>query len=184
LEKSDILEKLYWELDRWEYGAIIDGIRYGEADLHKVDWSRYRTCPISELEKQRIGTCWDFVNYQHAILVAAGVPDETYLLWLKQFGQGDDEVITHTFTIAILDNCKYWFEQALYAKRGIHKIESITDVVKELLEFYSTGDDAPSSLALFKYDPDTFDDNLSGEEFVARATASEPLVAFSSEQNG
>ena len=175
----DILNKLYSELDSWEYGVVIDGIRFGEDDLDQVDWTLYRTSPVSELAKRKIGTCWDFVNYQHAELSKAGIEDETYMFLLDCEEYDGDDIITHTFTVAIVDGEKYWLEQALYAKRGIHKIDGYSDVVKELLSFYKIESLSSPSFALFQYDPDTLSQEVTGAEFVSFVTASSPLISFS-----
>ena len=174
----DILNNLYSELDSWEYGVVINGIRYGEDDLDQVDWNLYKTCPVSDLAKTKIGTCWDFVNYQHAELSTASIQDETYMFLLDCEEYDRDDIITHTFTVAIVDEKKYWLEQALYAKRGIHEIDGYGNVVKELLAFYNVESLSSPSFALFKYDPDTLNEEMTGSEFVACVTDSMPLVSF------
>lgn len=63
--------------NNWDYGVIVNGKKV--TDLSKMDWSKYRTRPVKDLAKDKIGLCWDFVNYQHAVLDKQGIPNKNYM---------------------------------------------------------------------------------------------------------
>ena len=143
----------------FEYGVKIDGKKY--YDMNKVDFSKYRTTPISELEKDKIGTCWDFVNYQHAVLDKNGIPNDNYMFVSKL---KDGSIQTHTFTIAKVGEQQKWIESAMWSMRGVHDVSSYKDVAKELLN----GDER--AYDIYKYNPTGMDKGLTDQEYFDKAT--------------
>lgn len=61
LEKSII--DLNKKLNSFNYGVLVDGKIY--KNLDNVPWNKYKTLTIEEMDKYKVGICWDFVNYQH-----------------------------------------------------------------------------------------------------------------------
>lgn len=143
----------------FEYGVKIGGKKY--YDMDKIDFSKYRTTPISELEKDKIGTCWDFVNYQHAVLDKNGIKNDNYM-FVSRFKDGS--IQTHTFTIAKVGNQQKWIESAMWSKRGVHDVSSYKDVIKNLLN----GD--TREYDLYKYNPNGMDRGLTDKEYFNKAT--------------
>ena len=71
-KQKETVDKLIEHLNNdWDYGVMVDGKKV--TDLSSMDWSKYRTKPVKDLEKDKIGLCWDFVNYQHAFLDKQGI---------------------------------------------------------------------------------------------------------------
>ena len=57
----------------WDYGVLKNGKKI--IDTENFDWGKdYRTIPINEMKKNKIGVCWDFVNYQHDYFKKKGIP--------------------------------------------------------------------------------------------------------------
>ena len=169
--KMEIAQKIYDDLDTFEYGTIIKGKRFGEDELDKVDWSLYRTLPISVIEKERIGNCWDFVNYQHHLFKKNKIQDSSYMMVMDR---GEKGVVTHTFSIITINNQKYWFEQAFYKKRGIHKISSVKDVITELCNHYDP--EGKMRFDVYQYNPDGLDRNKTDQEFFDIVTSSKRIA--------
>jgi hypothetical protein len=147
----------------WDYGAIIDGKRM--TDTSKVDWSKYRTTPVDQLSKNKIGTCWDFVNYQHAVCKKNGYPDDNYMIVCRRSNNPDD-ILTHTFTIVTIGGKQYWMESARWKDRGVHPIESYKDVVSKLKK----DDFGNKPYDLYKFNPDGMDHGLTDQEYFDKAT--------------
>lgn len=164
------VEKLSKVVDSFEYGTIIKGKRYGEEELGSVDWSKYRTLPISTVAKEKIGNCWDFVNYQHAMLDKASVPNSNYMFVMDR-GRGPDDIVTHTFTIAQCGKQSKWIESAMWSKHGVHDVRGPADVAKELVSVYGK-----HSYDLYQYNPDGMDQGLTDQEYFARATSGDPIL--------
>ena len=164
--KIKAIRKLNDEMNsEWEYGVLHNGNHL--VDTEDFNWGRdYRTIPIDILKNEKIGTCWDFVNYQHDALKNMGIEDESYMLTLQKSDDPDD-IVTHTFTIFNMDGKKYWMESAAWPKRGVHEISDYKDVVNELNDMYGN---PGKGLSLFKYNPEGMDDRLTDTEFFNLAT--------------
>lgn len=163
---------IYKKLDTFDYGCIIDGKRYNETNLDKVDWSKYRTTPVKEFAKTKIGTCWDYTNYQHHELSKAGIKHETHMLVMDT----NDGPVTHTFTTFEdpVNHRQYWLEQALYSERGIHPISSYKDAVSVISRKYDAS--GKRDFDVYRFNPDGMDAGLTDQEFFNRATSGEPIM--------
>jgi hypothetical protein len=161
---NDLLKSLNTD---WEYGVIYNG-KHINTESENFDWSKYRTLPVKTLSKEKIGTCWDFVNYQHKILSDAGIENDAFLVMMDlRTKEEPDRIVTHTFTTCKLDGKEYWLESAMWPKRGLHEIKSFEDAAKEVASVYSEN---PKPYSLFKYNPDGMDAGLTGDEFIDKAT--------------
>jgi len=166
---------IYDRLDTFDYGCIINGKRYNENNLDEVDWTKYRTTPIDIFEKNKIGTCWDYTNYQHAKLKEAGIDHTTRMLVMDT----DDGPITHTFTtFKDSDGQEYWLEQALYSERGVHPIDSYKDAVDVISRRYDSSRKRPFDV--YEFNPDGLDKGLNDQDFFNRATSGDPVLQHKS----
>lgn len=166
--KKKAITKLINSLNtEWAYGVLHNGKRIN-TEQEEFDWSNYKTTPVDILEKEKIGTCWDFVNYQHKVLNDAGIENRSFLVMMDLRSKEEpDRIVTHTFTTYSLDGKEYWLESAMWPKRGIHEITSFEDAAKSVAATYSS-DAKPYSI--FEYNPEGTDDGLTGDEFIERAT--------------
>lgn len=163
-QQKDTIDNLINDLNtKFDYGVIIDGKRYDE-DLSQVDWSKYRTMPIEEFEKEKIGVCWDFVNYQHYICNKNGIENKNYMI-VCQRSDNPDDVLTHTFTIATIDGQQYWIESARWKDRGVHEVKSYKDVYDSIRK-----DEGGKDCDLYEYDPTGMDKGLTDQEYFDKAT--------------
>lgn len=162
-EKLKAIKRLNnWMNEKWDYGFILDGKRMTEevADLDDLDWSAYRTTPVEELSKTKIGCCWDFVNYQHHVFKKYDISDKAYM-FVSDLGV--DGIQTHTFSIIDIDGKKYWVESAFWKHRGVHEVNNRIDVVEYIkTEGYDWD--------LYTYLPEGLDQNLSAKTFIDLTT--------------
>ena len=165
-EKLNSIKKLNDLMNNgWDYGVLDNGKHL--LDTEDYDWDKnYRTIPVDTLEKEKIGTCWDFVNYQHDKLKNMGIKDDSYLITIQKSEKPND-IVTHTFTTFELGDKKYWLESAAWPKRGVHEINDIEDVAKELNEMYHS---PGFGLSVFKYNPEGMDRGLTSNEFFDKAS--------------
>ena len=147
----------------YDYGVIIDGKRYDE-DLSDVDWSKYRTMPVEKFEKEKIGVCWDFVNYQHYICDKNGIPNKNYMI-VCQRSNNPNDILTHTFTVASIEGKQYWIESSRWKDRGVHEIQSVDDVFKSIQK-----DENGLDCDLYEFNPTGMDKNLTDQEYFDKAT--------------
>lgn len=161
---------------KWSYGVMVDGKK--KEDISDMDWSKYRTQPVQELAKTKTGLCWDFVNYQHAVLDSAGIPNKNYMAVYRRSNNPED-IITHTFTIAQIGDKNYWIESAKWNDRGMHEVESFKDVIKH---FRDTGYFGSKAYNVYEFNPDGMDKGLTDHEYFDRATDPKGLVEHNMQQ--
>lgn len=153
------------ELCKWDYGVILNGKKY--TNSNEIDWSKYKTTPINIIEKEHVGVCWDFVNYQHHYFKDNKIHDESYF-YVQQVSDNENDIVTHTFSVITISGTKYWFEAAWGGHKGIHKISSWKDTINVLCEKYNKDKKFPYSV--FKYNPDGLDKNIPNSVFFEKAT--------------
>lgn len=165
-------DDIYNTLNTFDYGCIIDGKRYNETNLDEVDWNKYRTTPIKDFTKTKIGTCWDYTNYQHSELTKAGIKHDTHMIVMDT----DDGVVTHTFTTFEdpVNHKSYWLEQALYSERGIHSVSDYKDAVNVISKKYDPS--GKRDFDVYEFNPDGMDAGLTDQEFFNRATKNDPVM--------
>ena len=172
-KQKAVAENLVEELNtEWDYGVMTsDGRRLTEENsgLDNFNYGRdYRTLPLEKLRKEKIGTCWDFVNYQHDVLKKAGIKDSAYLIVMRLPTNDDpDRTITHTFSTLKVGDKEYWLESAMWPKRGLHEIKDFKDAATQIHDQYTK---TKTPYSLFKYDPEGMDKGLTDTEFFDRAT--------------
>lgn len=157
---DDLINSLNTEYD---YGVIIDGKRYDD-DLSQVDWSKYRTTPIETFKKEKIGVCWDFVNYQHYVCDKNNIPNKNYMI-VCQRSDNPDDILTHTFTTVSIDDKLYWIESSRWKDRGVHEIKSVNDVFESIRK-----DEGGKDCDLYEFNPTGMDKGLTDQEYFDEAT--------------
>lgn len=168
-ENTQVLQKLQNELDTFDYGTIIDGVRYDETQLDKIDWDSYKTLPVYIVKNEKIGNCWDFVNYQHNIFDSEDIQNFSYMFVMDRTGEDNyEDIVTHTFSIVVLDGQKFWFENAFYKYRGLWRIKDFYDVISILKKHYDPHD--KYDFEVYQYDPTGLDNYLSGQEFFEKVS--------------
>lgn len=176
--KQERISKLVDELNNeWDYGVLDHGKKI--TDTSDYDWSKYKTIPVDTLKKEKIGVCWDFVNYQHDICKQLGLKDHSYM-FVMQKSDDPDDVVTHTFTTYENDGKNYWIESAAWPKRGLHEIKDYKDAVTELNDMYKN--DGSKAYSVFEYNADGMDKGLDDQEFFDKATQN--LIYDSTPNNG
>jgi len=186
VEDIDTLDKvidLQKEMDTWDYGVVQDGNKflYDDNNISKVDWGRYVTYTINELTDIKLGTCWDFTNYEYYKLRKLGLNPKAYFIMLKKTTgpwtekTKDNEIDTHSFVTVNVENDTYWIESAWWNNRGVHKINSLWDVISRFDEQYGSD----KEFDLYEYDP-TGMDGLSMREYSIRAQQKKVLSRNSS----
>jgi len=146
-----------------DYGVLHDGKRlmYDDGSLNDFNWDNYRTMPVEKMKKEKIGTCWDFVNLQHDYFKQNDIPDHSYLFFAQR---EDGSYITHTFSVIELDGKPYWFESSLWKYRGVTPVNNVNEIFDKISDTYGS-----VKYSFFEeYDPEGMDQNLTDKEFINR----------------
>lgn len=156
------------KLNNFNYGAMVDGKVY--TDMSKVPWNKYKTMTKEQMDKYKVGICWDFVNYQHEYFKENGIPHKSYM-FVKQQSDDPNDIVTHTFNIVSNGDKQQWFESSWTKHQGVHDVKSYKDVVSELDKAYGN---KTQPFDVYEYDPDGMMGIKNGEMF-RRATVSDPI---------
>ena len=121
-----------------------------------------------EVEKNKIGICWDQVEYLRDYLEKKKVKVKTYfLIYYKGICQ------THTFLIYEEKKKYYWVENAWEIFAGVHVYNSIkeliTDVRDKYIEYELEDDFDNSNLVIYEYQKPKY--HISVQEFVDHCTS-------------
>lgn len=155
------------ELNKWEYGVLINGKI--ETDSKKIDWSKYKTIPLSDIEKYHVGICWDFVNYQHYYFKKNKIKDESYMI-VMQLSDNPNDIGTHTFSIITYEGKKYWFESSWASHQGLHEVKSWEDVRDVWVSVYDKTKEKNKPYDIYKYNPDGLDNHVDNGSFFKKVT--------------
>ena len=148
-------------LNSWKYGVIINDKII--TDPRKIDCKKYKTIPIDIIEKYHVGVCYDFVNYQHYIFNKKNINHESYLFLGRK---NNGEYITHTFNIIKRKSGDLYFESSWMKHQGIEKVKDGWRSVAE----YLCAEYEVYKFDVYKYNPDGLDCNLSGSQFINKAS--------------
>lgn len=83
------------------------------------------------LLKTNCGTCWDQVELERKWFFENNYKFKTYYMF---FEIEDKPLPTHTFLVYEMNNKYYWFENSFEKYRGIHKYNSIDELLHDVLE--------------------------------------------------
>ena len=166
-QSFDDIKSFNRELNKWKYGVLVNGKVY--TDSSKIDWSKYKTIPLKDIEKYHVGICWDFVNYQHYYFKKNKIKDESYMV-VMQLSDNPDDIGPHTFSIFNYDGKKYWFESSWMSHQGIKEVNSWKDVVEEWVNCYDKTKSKSKPYSVYKYNPDGLDNNVDNGKFFDKVT--------------
>ena len=103
INAMEVAKELEKHLDTFDYGIIVDNKKYMYDDgIPEELFDLYSTYTVDEFANNKIGTCWDFTNYQAYIFDKYDINNSNYLFFGKKREDAPNEdAITHTFTTFI-----------------------------------------------------------------------------------
>lgn len=140
---------------------LVNGKIYNE---NNVDFSKYKTLKLSDMDNYKVGVCWDFVNYEANWFTENKIPFKTYM-FVMQMSDNENDIITHTFLIFTFGNKRYWFESSWVKHQGIKEVKNYSDVIKELVKHYGKH---PYSVYEYKWSRSLI--NISNKDFFDKTT--------------
>ncbi len=152
------------KLNQFPYGILIDN----KVETENIDWMQYRTIPIKKFERYKVGTCWDFVNYQSYWLTKRGYNHKNILI---QIDNGND-CPSHTVSLVFIGDSVYWIESAWGLYQGIHEYNNeknaIVDICKKHRDYSKEVSKIKSTdkTYIFEYNTKGLDNNLKPIDFM------------------
>ena len=169
-EISGAVKDLFSEMYLFEYGAFINGKKIVPPEYREINFEKdYKTLSIDTMRRERIGNCWDYVNYQQYKLDAVDIHTDCGML-LATINGG--ECLTHTFSIVYDNDKMYWFEHCLFRCRGVHEIKSLNELMDWFMDIY--GIDQGAAMYLYRVDDSMF--GISPGDYFKKATAGGPVL--------
>ena len=170
----DKIQQLNIMLNEYRYGIIVNDIPISS----DIDYLKYHSLSQKEFERHKIGTCWDYVNYeawyfQHVLnmtLTTYSLQNDTFSIYYIQH-----EIITHnneryfpshTWLAFKINNIIYSFESSWKKYKGIKVYTSEHD----MYEYYDSiqsqwyDDYLIKSYVILKYMPQS--ENLTITQFT------------------
>jgi len=143
------IDQFYESMSDIVYGWVDKGGGKHSEVYEKFD-DDYRLQDAGEVEKSRIGVCWDQVEFERRYFEENGIAHGTYSLTYYT----DAKCPNHTFLIFEQGGKWHWFEHSWEENRGIReyasKNELLKDVVCKFIPTVANFSD-PSSLCLYRY---------------------------------
>lgn len=115
---------------------LMSKINYGWVDKNRVkhinDFDDYSELYIlqspNEIINSQIGVCWDQVELERYYFKNVNNLIKTFFI----VHYDNDKCPTHTFLIYKKNNKYYWFEHSWEKFRGIHKYDSLIDLLNDI----------------------------------------------------
>ncbi len=125
-----------------------------------------------EVKKNKIGLCWDQVEYLRDYLEKQNIKVKTYFLIYYE-----GICPTHTFLVYEQNNKYYWVEQAWEIFAGVHEYkdlkELLQDVRNKYIEYELEDDFKNEDLVIYEYQRPKY--HISVQEFVDYCTSFEKV---------
>lgn len=128
----DDIKEFYSSLSDIKYGVVSKGKAI--TNLSSFDFFRdYKSLSISEIEKYRVGVCWDLVHYEAKWFKDHGYKHESYYI---EVNDEDGDLPTHSFLVFYLPNSSkvYYFEKSWGKYAGIEEFDSIKNLTETVMQ--------------------------------------------------
>lgn len=154
-----------------EIMELMNVINYGWMDVngkkHINDFetfsSEYILQSPEEVIKSQVGVCWDQVELERYYF--KNVNDSIKTFFIVHYD--GDKCPTHTFLTFRKDNYYYWFEHSWEKFRGIHKYNSMKELLKDIrtnfIQFELNNIYVQENLVIHEYTKPDY--NISVQEF-------------------
>jgi len=124
------LLKIYESLKDIKYGWY-DKNKNLHDKLYEGYFELYSMQSPEELEKNRIGVCWETVELSRKILEKEGYDCTSYFAILNETG-----FHCHTFLVVKKNEKYYWFEVSFSNNKGVHEYDNLNDIFKDMINYF------------------------------------------------
>ncbi len=175
--KIKTVQDLYDFLDsNIKYGYLGKSGRvyhYGDEDFDNSWKEEYILEDKNDLLRTGYGNCWDQVELERAWFKERNYELKTIFEMVSL--DYDNDYPTHTFLVYKDGDYWYWFEHADYDNRGIHKYDSLDELLDDqysrylkLLKAYDITDEEINNIIFTEYDEPN--KHLTSEEYLDYVT--------------
>ena len=144
------IESIYKRIEKIEYGWF-DKNGKKHSKISEGLAKNYNFQSPKELEKSKIGICWEVVELTKVYLEEKNIPYKSYFFVLPF-----DNFYCHSVLVCNIDDKYYWIEGSLKDYKGIHEFNSIEELVFYVLDhFYIITNNEEydvSKIKIYEYD--------------------------------
>lgn len=171
--KVNKIEELNKTLNDYEYGMVINGRPVH--DLTAVKPEEYMTIPAAEFDHHKLGTCWDFTNYEAEALRKMGI---TYKCYFAIMGEEGRKVTpTHTFlTFKDKEGNIYWFESSWGGNKGVRSYPNEKDLLNDFVTRFTKRRSKWREVDIYEYRPGSKYVNISSADFINKITTENRMI--------
>ena len=171
--KVSKIEELNKTLNDYEYGMVINGRPVH--DLTAVKPEEYMTIPAAEFEHYKLGTCWDFTNYEAEALRKMGI---TYKCYFAIMGEEGRKVTpTHTFiSFKDKDGNVFWFESSWGGNKGVRSYSDEKALLEDFVSRFTKRRSKWREVDIYEYRPSSKYVNISSADFINKITTENKMI--------
>ena len=158
------------QLNSYDYGFL----QNGKATTNMNNFfDNYKSLTISEIEKYKIGVCWDYVHYEAHWFKTHGYKFETFYI---QVQDEKNMCPSHTYLVFYLPGSTkvYYFESSWGKYQGIEEFDNINqlhDTIKRRHIEFSKSKCYPNTFFREKYNAESSSwENLSCGEYMSKVS--------------
>ncbi|MBR3229484.1 MAG: hypothetical protein IKF91_01500 [Bacilli bacterium] len=142
---------------------------YDDSD-YSLDWyEQYTLESKDDILKNLYGNCWDQVELERDWFLKNGYEIKTIFEMVKL--DYENEYPTHSFLIYKNNDCWYWFENSDFNNRGIHKFNTLDELLKyqykkyvKLLKTFNITNDELEKITITEFDKPK--EHISAKEYL------------------
>jgi hypothetical protein len=162
----DVAKGILQKMDGIEYGFVDknSGVhKPSNDDFDEAYWRDYFLQSPTELQKTKVGLCWDDVELERDYFIEAEIKVKTFFIAYrseKELAHVDLDYPTHTFVVFEDENKVFWFEYSWSPWTGIHEYTSLQDLLSDISSKFielnggvvKSEDNVPENLVVFEYE--------------------------------
>lgn len=127
---------------------------YDDKTFDKLFRRKYHRMRLGEISLYRCGTCWDMVEMMRELL-QDGFPEDPEFKIHSYFLGYDNmkKYSTHSCIVVEYDNNAYWIEYSWENFRGVHKYDSLSIAISDILTKFACvmKSDITSNARMYEY---------------------------------
>lgn len=171
--KLEKIKEFNKELNGYDYGVVVKNKPIH--DLSSVDTQQYYTISADTFAHHKIGTCWDYVNYEADWFRKNSI---TYKCYFAIMGESGKRVTpTHTFlTFKDKEGKVYWFESSWGGNQGVREYKGEKELLDDFIDRFTKRRSKWQEVDIYEYRPSGTFVNLNSMDFINKITTENKMI--------
>ena len=171
--KLEKIKEFNKELNGYDYGVVVKNKPIH--DLSSVDTQQYYTISADTFAHHKIGTCWDYVNYEADWFRKNSISYKCYFAIMGQSGKRVTP--THTFlTFKDKEGKVYWFESSWGGNQGVREYKDDKELLDDFIDRFTKRRSKWQEVDIYEYRPSGTFVNLNSADFINKITTENKMI--------